>query len=119
MMYGDLARAIATQFHAEHLSTWEPPEGKMNGCEAFVFRLTLARIMPDSHQAGWSDDRYVGSRQRTYFLEVYVPKALLNVDWLRLICDQIEQRLRNLTFAEENPTLKIVITAPAAAGTRA
>jgi hypothetical protein len=120
MMYRELAHAIAAQFHAEHLSTWEPPDGKMNDCVAFVFRLTLARIVPDSHRAGWSDNIYVGSRQRTYFLEVYVPTTMLSVDWLRVICDQIEQHLRQLTFVEENATLKIIIApAAATAGARA
>lgn len=109
-MYSEIARAVADHFHAEHLSTWEPVEEKIADHWAFVFRLPLSRIVPDSHRASWSNNIYVDSRQRVYYLEVFVPTALLSLDWVNMICDQIEQQLAHVTFTEVNPTLRIMIT---------
>ena len=115
-MYTDISRAIAHHFHAEHLSTWEPVESDRQDYWAFVFRLPLSRIVPDSHRASWSNNIFVDSRQRVYFLEVYVPKSMLSIDWVNRICDQMEQQLSRVTFSEVNPTLRITITgAPSAA----
>ncbi len=117
-MYGEFTHAIAARFHAEHLSTIGPDEDGKSGDEwTLVFRLFLSRIVPDSHRASWSNNIYVDSRQRIYYLELFIPAALLSVDWLNPICDQIEQKLAQVTFTEVNPTLRIRIANVGSAAT--
>lgn len=116
-MHGEIAHALAARFHAEHLSTFEPVDSKDDDRWTFVFRMFLSRVVPNSHRDSWSQNIYVDSRQRIYYLEVSIPSAVLNVDWLNSIYDQIEQNLAHVTFTEVNPTLRIRIASVASAAT--